>query len=184
MQHARITDLQASSCTPAAHAKSLHMCFTILPDHAVTAHWRTWDSTRAGSRARPGAGLACLTPYDPVTHPHTLTRTCMHPTQSHSSVSDPNLPKTVHSAQPALLQLGTRGGRLWERFGGCRAAAGQQIHCSVTLASHGQFCCFLAWSTWSLVLFFFRLHATKLIPLHQYTLPGVCTALQQLFWQF
>ena len=57
-------------------------------------------------------------------------------------MSVPNTPKTVHSAQPALLQLATRGGRLWQRFGRRRPAAGQHFHCSVTCAVLLFFACF------------------------------------------
>ena len=75
------------------------------------------------------------------THAHSHVHACIL-TPSHLPTLDPSSPKTVHSAQPALLQLATRGGRLWQRFGRRRPAAGHQKHCSVTCAVLLFFACF------------------------------------------
>ena len=75
------------------------------------------------------------------THAHSHVHACIL-TPSHLPTLDPSSPKTVHSAPLALMQLATRGGRLWQRFGRRRPAAGHPNHCSVTCAVLLFFACF------------------------------------------
>ena len=89
-----------------------------------------------------------MTPSHTLTHshahaciPHNLTHPCLIPTSPKQSTAP-----SLHCFSLTRV-VGDCGSDL--------AGAGQLHGSKFTAAAHGQFCCFLAWSTWSLVLFFF-----------------------------
>ena len=115
-----------------------------------------------------------MTPSHTLTHshahkciPHNLTHPCLIPIPPKQSTAP-----SLHCCSLA---------RVVSDCGSDLAGAGQLQGSKLTAASHWTVSLFFGLVDMVSRLGFFRLHAIKLIPLHQHILPWVCTALQQLF---